>query len=300
MNLDAIVVGGSYAGLSAAIQLARARRTVLIVDAGKPRNRFAAASHGFFGQDGLPPATMLDAARAQVLAYPTAQFVSGEVTAARQTDDGFTITLADGASHVAARLVLATGVSDELPALPGLAERWGISVFHCPYCHGYEVATKRLGVLATFPSIHTAMMLPDWGPTTLFTNGVFELAAEQSAALAARDVTVETTPVATILGESPAITGLQLADGRIVAIDTLFINPFNRLASPLAEHLGCALSDGPLGPRITVDDLKATTVHGIYAAGDAANLMQNVANAAASGAIAGAAAHQSLIFANAA
>jgi thioredoxin reductase len=226
MNVDAIVVGGSYAGLSAAMQLARTRRQVPIVDAGKPRNRFARASHGFFGQDGRQPAAMLASAREQVLAYPTVQFISGEAVQAKDGDNGFTITLKDGTSHHGSRLVLATGVTDELPTLPGLAERWGVSVFHCPYCHGYEVATKRLGVLATIPKIHQAIMLPDWGPTTFFTNGVFEPEEEQLADLARRNVTIETTPVAAVLGDAPAISGLELADGRVVPIDAIFTTPY--------------------------------------------------------------------------
>jgi thioredoxin reductase len=300
MNVDAIVVGGSYAGLSAAMQLARARREVLIVDAGNPRNRAAAASHGFFGQDGLAPATMIASARELVLAYPTVRFVAGEAIRASRGDDGFTVTLADGTSHTASRLVLATGVSDELPALPGLAERWGRSVFHCPYCHGYEVAASRLGMLATMPSIHTAMMLPDWGPTTLFTNGVFEPDAEQMADLARRNVTVEPTPVAALRGETSTLSGVQLADGRVVPIDALFTNPRTHLASPLAKQLGCAIEDGPLGPRVIVDTFQATSVPGVYAAGDAASLLQNVTGASASGVMAGAAAHQSLVFSRAA
>ncbi len=296
MNVDAIVIGGSYAGLSAAMQLARARRTVLIVDAGQPRNRTAPAAHGFFGQDGQQPRAMIAAARAGVLAYPTARFLSGEAIAARRGDDGFVVTLRDGAQHQASRMVLAHGIVDELPALPGLAARWGVSVLHCPYCHGYEVATRRLGVLATMPSIHVAMLLPDWGPTTLFTNGVFVPDAAQTAALASRQVTVEATPVTAILGDAPGMTAVQLADDRIVPIDALFTTPRARLASPLAEQLGCAIADGPLGPLIAVDELNATSVPGVYAAGDAASRMKNATQASASGVMAGAAAHQSLIF----
>lgn len=300
MNVDAIVVGGSYAGLSAAMQLARARRQALIVDAGQPRNRFAAAAHGFFGLDGQPPAAMVGAARDLVLAYPTVSFVQGEAIQASSEADGFTITLRDGARHRAARLVLATGVVDELPPLPGLAERWGISVLHCPYCHGYEFATKRLGVLATLPTIHQAMLLPDWGPTTLFTNGVFDPDEEQAASLAARNVAVERAPVVALLGEAPALSGVQLADGRVIPLDALFTAPTIRQASPLAEQLGCTLDDGPLGPLIAVDSFQATSVPGVYAAGDAVNRMQNATIASASGVMAGAATHQSLVFARAA
>ncbi|HZF66768.1 MAG TPA: NAD(P)/FAD-dependent oxidoreductase, partial [Gemmatirosa sp.] len=146
---EVVVIGGSWAGLSAAMQLARARRRVLVVDAGKPRNRFASTSHGFLGQDGRTPAAILDTARAQVLAYPTATLRHDEVTrAVRHGDGAFDVVLASGGRVHARRLVLATGVVDVLPDVPGLRERWGVSVLHCPYCHGYEVADRRLGVLA--------------------------------------------------------------------------------------------------------------------------------------------------------
>jgi thioredoxin reductase len=296
MDVDVIVVGGSYAGLSAAMQLARARRSVLIVDAGQPRNRFAAASHGFFGQDGEPPAAMIGSARERVLAYPTARFVCDEVIAAGGSAGEFTITTRSGERHSAARIVLATGVRDELPGLPGLAERWGVSVLHCPYCHGYEVAGQRLGMLATLPTAHLAMLLPDWGRTTFLTNGVFTPSEEELTALASRNVTVEREPVVAILGDAPAMSGVQLADGRVVPLDALFVGSRTRFASPLAEQLGCAIEDGPTGPLVTVEPLGLTSVPGIYAAGDLANRMPNATIASASGVMAGAAAHQSLIF----
>ena len=300
MEFDAIVVGGSFAGLSAAMQLARARRHVLIVDAELPRNRFSHASHGFFGQDGRKPADIIADARLMVLAYPTVRFVHGEAVHASRTNDGFAVMLASGETHEAARLVLATGVIDELPAVPGLAERWGISVFPCPYCDGYEVAGQQIGVLATFPQIHTAMLLPDWGDTTFFTNEAMVLDDEQRAALQARGVTIETTPVVTLVGDSPALRGVQLADDRVVAIDALFTVGTTRMASPLAEQLGCAFDDGPVGPVIRTDQFQATTVPGVYAAGDAAQAFANATMASAKGVMAGVAAHQSLVFAPAA
>ncbi len=296
MAFEVIVVGGSYAGLSAAMQLARARRKVLIVDAGQPRNRFAGASHGFFGQDGHQPEAMISAARDQVLAYPTMRFIQGEAVEASRDGEAFAITLRDGNSHTGSRIVVATGVRDELPSLPGLAERWGVSVLHCPFCHGYEYAGRQLGVLATMPMIHQAMLLPDWGPTTFFTNGVFDPDEEQAADLARRQVTVESTPVTALVGDGLALSGVRLADGRVVPIDALFVAPRARLVSSLAEQLGCALEDGPLGPVIAVDDGKRTSVPGVFAAGDAANRMQNATLASASGVMAGAAAYQSLVF----
>lgn len=295
MSHDAIVIGGSFAGLSAAMQLARARRRVLVVDSGLPRNRFAEASHGFFGQDGKPPYDILREAARQLSAYPTVEFVRGEATGASQMDSGFSVALGDGREEQAARLVLAIGVRDELPPIPGLQERWGRSVLHCPYCHGYEVADGALGVLAESPmSAHKAVLLPDWGPTTLFTQGLFEPEAELAAQLAGRGVQVERTPVVELLGKAPELEAVRLADGRVIPLRALFATSAVRMASPLAEKLGCELEQGPFGPYIRVDEWKQTTVAGVYAAGDAAGPMHNATLASASGVLAGIGAHQSL------
>lgn len=296
MPYDAIVVGGSFAGLSAAMQLARARRRVLVIDAGQPRNRFAKASHGFFGQDGKPPYDILREAARQLSAYPTVRIVRGEASGATQVDGGFTVAMNDGREEQTARLVLATGVRDELPPIPGLQERWGKTVLHCPYCHGYEVAGRALGVLANNPLFaHQAALLPDWGPTTLFTQGIFEPDAEQAEHLAARGVQVERTPVVELLGDAPDLEAVRLADGRIIPLQAIFTASKVHMASPLAEQLGCAFDQGPLGPYIRVDDSrKQTTVAGVYAAGDAAGPTHNATLASAGGVLAGVGAHQSL------
>ena len=298
---DAIVVGGSWAGLSAAMQLARARRRVLVVDADRARNRFAHAAHGFFGQDGRAPAAIRDEARAQLLAYPTVTFRADEATRAAALQDGFTLALASGATAHARRLVLATGVVDELPDVPGLRERWGATVLHCPYCHGYEVADGRLGVLATGPlSLHQAMLLPDWSAdVTLFTNDAVTPDAAQLAALTARGVRIDSRRVESLVGDPQvhdalALAGVRVAGGDVVAVDALFTGSRVRMASPLAEQLGCALDDGPVGPVIRTDARKATTVSGVYAAGDAALSTHSASFAAADGVMAGVATHQSL------
>jgi thioredoxin reductase len=296
-HYDVVVIGGSFAGLSAAMQLARARRRVLVVDARRPRNRFASHAHGFFGQDGKPPAEIIGEATAQLAAYPSAEIVTAEVTAASRAAEHFTVTLDDGRSARAQRLILATGVRDELPDVPGLAERWGVSALHCPYCHGYEVADRTLGVLATHPlSVHQAILLPDWGPTTWFTQGIVEPNAEEAALLDARHVKIERTPVAEVLGDAPATRGVRLTDGRVIAVDALFVGPRTQMTNTLADQLGCAYDDGPLGPVIRVDDWKQTTVPGVFAAGDASAMFSNASFAAAAGVAAGVAAHRSLIF----
>ncbi|TDR43127.1 thioredoxin reductase [Tahibacter aquaticus] len=292
INFDVAIVGGSYAGLSAALQLARARRRVAVIDAGQWRNRFAPTSHGFLTQDGAAPAQIIGTAWQQLQVYPTVQRIDGQaVQADGANGDAFALRLQDGRHLQARRLVLATGVVDELPAIAGLAERWGRSVFHCPYCHGYELDQGRIGVLASSElSLHHALMLPDWGTVTLFCGGVFEPDAAQRQQLAARGVCIEETAVQAIVDKAT----VQLADGRHAAMDGLFTLSRTQMASPLAAQLGCSFDDGPLGEFIRTDALKATTVAGVFACGDAARAMGSVGFAVADGAMAGVAAHQSL------
>jgi thioredoxin reductase len=291
--LDAIVIGGSYAGLSAALQLARARRRIAVIDAGQRRNRFAATSHGFLGQDGRAPEAIAADARAQLLAYPNVHWLQDTATGAERAPggDGFSVCTA-GTTLQARRLVLATGVADELPPLPGLAERWGRSVFHCPYCHGYELDRGRIGVLAWGPlALHHALMLPDWGTVTLFLNDAFEPDEAQRAALSGRGVALVPGRVARLAGQAT----VELQDGRRIDTDGLFTATTTRMASPIAEQLGCAFDHGPIGPAIQRSALMETTVSGVFACGDAARPFGNVAVAVGDGAMAGASAHRSLI-----
>jgi thioredoxin reductase len=296
MSYDAIVVGGSFAGLSAATQLARARRRVLVIDAGLPRNRFAAHAHGFYGHDGRAPAAIRADALAQLQAYPTAQVAHAIARSAAREGTDFVVTLEDGRVERATRLVLATGVRDELPPIAGLHERWGSTVLHCPYCHGYEVQGRPLGVLATVPgSLHQALLLPDWGPTTLFAQGVIVLDETTRAALQARAVQVETRQVVELLGDDDALEAVRLDDGRTLPMAAIFTAPKTHMSSPLAEQLGCAFDQGPTGPIIRVDTMQQTSVPGVFAAGDATSAMPNASFAAAAGVLAGVAAHRSMI-----
>ncbi|QHG65857.1 NAD(P)/FAD-dependent oxidoreductase [Pseudomonas putida] len=291
---DVIIVGGSYAGVSAGLQLARARRKVLVIDAGVRRNRFAQSSHGFLGQDGRNPGAIAEEARSQLLAYPTVQWLTQSAVSAVKEGDGFVVGTANGEQFSGRRLILASGVVDELPAIPGLADRWGQSVFHCPYCHGYELDGGPIGVLAASPvAIHHAMMLPDWGPTTFFLNGVFEPDAEQLAQLQRRGVQLEREGVVAVEGDCANVT---LASGRVVELAGLFTQPRTRMASPLPAMLGCAFEDGPMGAFIKVDAMRETSVPGVFACGDAAVAAGNVAIAVGEGARTGGAAHHSLIF----
>lgn len=297
---DAVVVGGSFAGLSAALYLARARRSVLVLDTNAPRNRFAAASHGFFAHDGADPRAMIATMRGQVAAYPSAAFADQPAIDARRSDDGFAVALADGTTIAAGAILLAHGITDDLPALPGVAERWGRSVLHCPYCHGYEFAGQRLGVLNMSPmSVHQATLIPEWGPTTFFLNGG-TIEPEVAAELVRRGVAIEPSPVERLIGEGTALSAVRLADWRDHPLDALFIGPSYRLNSDIAERLGCAIAAGPLGPVVTVDEMRETSVPGVYAAGDITRMAHSVTFACADGATAGLAIHRAIVFGRAA
>jgi thioredoxin reductase len=294
MTYDAIIVGGSYAGLSAGLQLARARRSILVIDEGLRRTRFADSSHGFLGQDGRAPGAIAADGRAQLLAYPSVTWLDARAAASRKTADGFAVEAANE-SHQAQRLILATGVGDQLPDVPGLAERWGKSVFHCPYCHGYELRRGRIGVIASSElSMHHALMLPDWGETTLFLNEAFVPDDGQMAQLRKRGVTLERQPIARISDHAT----VELSDGRTIALDGLFTITRISRADPLAEQLGCDFDHGPMGPVVKTDAMKETTVPGVFACGDIARMAGNIALAVGDGTMAGAATHRSLMFAD--
>lgn len=297
MRHDALIIGGSFAGLSAATYVARARRSVCVIDTGLPRNRFAAHSHGMLTQDGSAPAAMLATARAQVAAYPTVTFVNGRAASATREPDGFRITLDSGESIEGRTLVLAFGISDELPDIPGLAERWGQSVIHCPYCHGYEFSGQRLGVLSVSPmSVHQAMLIAEWGPTTFYLNGSPSPDADALEQLRARGVAIETAAVKAVRGEGSSLAAIELADGRLSPVSALYLGPRTRLNSGIAEQLGCEMEDGPSGPIIRTDAMKLTSVPDVYAAGDITRAMHNVTFASADGVMAGTALHRSLVF----
>jgi thioredoxin reductase len=292
MQHDVIIVGGSYAGLAATLQLARARRRVLVIDEGMRRNRFATTSHGFLGHDGRAPGDIIAEAREQLSRYPTVEFLEARANSAEALEDGFAAE-AGGERHTAKRLLLATGVRDGLPDITGLSERWGKSVFHCPYCHGYELDQGEIAVIATSDhSMHQALMLPDWGHTTLILNDGFSPDEQQQAQLSRRNVTVIDAAV-TALSDHATI---HFADGRSVDYAGIFVLPEPRQASPLAEQLGCQFDEDGMFPVIKTGFTQETSVSGVFACGDAARPAGSVSVAVGDGNVAGAAVHQSLIF----
>jgi thioredoxin reductase len=293
MRHDVIVIGGSYAGMAAALQLLRARRSVLVIDAGTRRNRFASVSHGFLGQDGAAPEEIVANARRQLEAYPTLSWIEGTAAITDGRRDDFLVTTGDGQVQRARRILLATGVSDLLPAIEGLAERWGRTVFHCPYCHGYELRGGPVGVIAASPmSVHQAELLTEWGEVTFLTNGDAEFEAQTRRALEARKVTVEKSRIERIDGSADVL----LADGRRLSYAGLFTATRTVPASRLPEEIGCDLEETPMGVQLRTDEAKQTSVPGVFACGDLARAPHSVSLAVGDGAMTGMHVHRSLVW----
>jgi thioredoxin reductase len=268
---DVIVIGGGPAGLSAALVLGRQRRRVLVVDSGAPRNAPASEMHMYLGRDGAPPAGLLADGRVEATAYPTVELREGRVVRAAGEAGAFRVDLADGTVAEAARLLLATGQVDEPADVPGLAERWGRSVFHCPFCHGYESSGKTLAVIGgEVPQVMLGAYLADRysDDVVVCTHGPHDLPAETTALLAARGIAVRTTPLAGIEGDLGALR-LRFADGAVLDREAIFHRAPTRQHAGLAAALGCELlPDG----CVRVDELGRTTVPGVAAAGDMARL----------------------------
>lgn len=292
---DVIVVGGSFAGISAALALARARRRVRVLDTGLPRNRFSGAAHNVFAMDGTPPLDLLAKGRAQLEAYDTVVFESVRATAAAAVDDTFALTLENGETREARRLVLAYGVADQFPDLPGFVDCWGKSVLHCPYCHGYEVAGRRWGTLIPAQAVaHAVPLYSDWtGDLTVFADGA-ELDETARDAIARHGARLVAEPVIGIDHVDGQIRTVR-TEGGVYEIDALF-SPRRVLPSAdLAEQLGCDHETMGLATFVRVDDKRQTSVAGVYAAGDLAHAMHSVSAAIGHGTAAGAFAHQSLL-----
>lgn len=277
---DVLVVGGGAAGLSAALTLGRARRRVLVVDGGQPRNAPAAGVHNFLTRDGTPPGELLAAGRAEVRGYG-GEIVEGTVTALAP---GFTATLADGSTVGARAVVVTTGLVDELPAIDGLRERWGRDVLHCPYCHGHEVADQPLGVLG---SVHKALLVRQWSSDlTLFLDGAPDPTEQEWAQLAARGISVVDGKVTGVVVSGDRLVGVRLADGTVVARTALFVSPFFR-ATPLGglgvETAEMEFDGVPVASHVVTGPTGRTSVPGVWAAGNVTDPMAQVVTAAADG-----------------
>ncbi|MFG3441306.1 NAD(P)/FAD-dependent oxidoreductase [Nonomuraea sp. NPDC047897] len=299
---EVVVVGGGAAGLSGALTLSRARRSVLVVDSGSPRNAPADGVHAYLGHEGTPPEKLLAVGRAEVAGYG-GEFVTGEVVSAERLDGGgFRVVLGDGSAVRADRLLVTTGLVDELPDVPGLAERWGHDVLHCPYCHGWEVRDQAIGVLATGPlGVHQALMWRQWsGDVKLFTHTAPELTAGDREQLAARDITVVEGRVTGVRVGDDRIAGLELADGRVVDCHAVAITSRMTARAGMLAALGLEAADlerdgHVVGSHVPADPTGATSVAGVWVAGNVANPLEQVIGSAAAGVKAGAAINADLI-----
>lgn len=284
---DCIVVGGGAAGLSAALVLGRARRRTLVVDAGEPSNRGVHGIGGMLGQDGRAPADFYAAARAEVAAYPSVELRAGAVVDGERDDGGFALRLADGTSERARRVLLATGMDYRRPDLPGIEERWGRSVFHCPFCHGWEVRDRALGVLDRGDGgVRRALLLRAWSDdVTLLTDGPAELGADGADRLRAAGVVVDERPVTGLRGPGDELEAVVFADGAERPCGGLLVPVTLHQRSPLAARLGARIAapNELMADAIEVDMTGGAGAPGLSAAGDAGGQMPSVANAIAAG-----------------
>jgi thioredoxin reductase len=293
---DVIIVGGSFAGLTSAMQLGRARRKVTVLDTGLNRNRYATHAHNIFGHDGTPPGDLLATARSQVAAYPTVQFINTRAELVSGTPDDFRITTADGETIAGRRLILSYGIVDEFPAIPGFAESWGKTVIHCPFCHGYEVAGTRWGLVYSSPmSLHGPTLYANWtDDITLFLDG-HAIIEEERSKLEKRGVKLIDGKLTEIHQESGRISGVTVEGGETIALEALYAHPRNRPSADLHAQLGLDMKDTPTGTMIAVGDMQATSRPGIYAAGDLTTGMHSVTFANNTGSLAAMGALQSMM-----
>ena len=293
---DVVVVGGGAAGLSAGLMLARARRRVTVVDAGAPRNAPAEGVHALLALDGVSPAELLARGRAEVTGYG-GEIIAGEVSDVRTAPEGFAIKMTNGDGLRARRLLIATGLVDELPEIPGLRERWGREVIHCPYCHGWEVRDKLIGVLATGPmSVHQALLFRQWtGDLCYFSNGL-EPSAEEQEKLAAVGIPVLAGDVARLeAGEEHAL-GVRLDDGRAVEVDVVAVASRMVARADVFAGIGIEAAEHPMGSFIAADQAGRTAVPGVWVAGNATDLSAQVSAASAEGARVAAQINADLVF----
>lgn len=289
---DCIIVGGGAAGLSAALVLGRARQRTLLVDAGAQSNLPAEGIGGLLGQDGRPPSELYAAARREVSAYPTVELVRGEVASGSRGGGLVDLRLVDGSEHRARRVLLATGMDYDRPALPGIEQRWGRSVFHCPFCHGWEVRDRHLGVLDSGPTgARRALLLREWSDSvTLYANGPAAIDSDDVARVRAAGVTVEERRVVELLGPDTSLRAVRLADSTERTCEGLLVPVTLKQRNRLAADLGAALAEpGPLAlDAVRIDPMYRTNVPEVYAAGDTSAAMPSVANAIAAGSAAAA------------
>ncbi|MGW5861526.1 NAD(P)/FAD-dependent oxidoreductase [Streptomyces sp. NPDC055239] len=301
VDVDVLVVGGGAAGLSAALTLSRARRSVLVIDSGEPRNAPADGVHGYLSREGLAPGELLRIGREEVTGYG-GRIMSDRVTDVRRFGERLVVRTESGRSHGARHLLVTTGLVDELPDVPGLRERWGRDVLHCPYCHGWEVRDEPIGVLATGPmAVHQALLFRQWSPdVTLFLHTAGELTDEQWEQLSARGVAVVDGEVADLDVEADRLSGVRLASGSSIPVRALAVAPRFEARGAMLAGLGLASVDHPMGvgSHVESDATGFTGVPGVWAAGNVTDLVAGVVVSAAAGMTAAVAINADLVAAD--
>ncbi|MDO1449938.1 NAD(P)/FAD-dependent oxidoreductase [Rhodocytophaga aerolata] len=285
-NFDTIIIGGSYAGLSAAMALGRALRNVLIIDSGLPCNRQTPYSHNFITQDGEKPSVIAEKAKTQVLNYNTVKFHHGLAVSGKKTDNGFAITTHSDEEFKAKKLIFATGVKDIMPTINGFAECWGISLIHCPYCHGYEVKNERTGILANGNfAFHYAQLIRNWTKDlTIFTNGKSLLTPEQTDKITKHNIPIIEKEIAYLKHEKGKVEQIVFKDNSTFGLRAIYSRPDFEQHCKIPETLGCELTEQGL---LKVDMFQKTTVANVFACGDNASPMRSIAYATATGNITG-------------
>jgi thioredoxin reductase len=294
-QFDVIIIGGSYSGLAAGMALGRALRQVLIIDSGKPCNKQTPHSHNFLTQDGKSPAEIATLARQQVERYNTVTFFNGLATNGTKMENGFEIQVASGETFRAGKLIFATGITDIVPGIDGFAACWGISVLHCPYCHGYEVRNEKTGILGNGEDgYELAGLISNWtNDLTLFTNGTSTLTVKQTGKLEKHHIKIVEKSVERLEHVNGYLLNIIFRDGAKSSVKAIYTHSLFEQHCPVPESLGCELTDDGY---IKVDPFQETTVHGVFACGDNETRMRTVANAIAAGTTAGMIVNKKMIF----
>lgn len=284
---EVIIIGGSFAGMQAGMTLGRSLRKVLIIDSGLPCNRQTPHSHNFITHDGKKPAQLAAEAREQVMQYPGVEWMNGLAVSAAALHEGFAVTLQSGETFTTERLLFTSGVKDNIPPIPGFAACWGISVIHCPYCHGYENRHQPTGILTNGDTAwhYAALVNQLTSQLTVYTNGPCTLPAEHMQLLQKRNIPVVTKEIKELKHQNGQLAALVFAYGSTTALTTLYTRPPFEQHCTIPQQLHCAFTETGL---LQTDNFFQTTIPGVYAAGDCMSPMRAVANAVADGLSAGA------------